>query len=43
MVEAGQLDPAAAVSETVLLVGATKRFEAMTGFETIGIPVIDEF
>lgn len=42
MVEAGKFDPAA-VSETVLLVGATKRFEAMTGFETIGIPVIDEF
>ncbi len=43
MVETGKLDPSLVVSERVGLDGITGKLEAMTGFETIGIPVVDRF
>ncbi|MFC7097704.1 zinc-dependent alcohol dehydrogenase family protein [Halobaculum marinum] len=43
MVQHGKLDPSAVVSETVALEDVNQKLEAMTNFETEGIPVIDEF
>ena len=43
MIEHGKLDPAAVVSETVSLAQTAEKLEAMTDFETSGIPVITEF
>ena len=43
MIEHGKLDPAAVVSETVSLDQAPEKLDAMTDFETSGIPVITEF
>jgi D-arabinose 1-dehydrogenase-like Zn-dependent alcohol dehydrogenase len=43
MVEAGSLDPSAVVSETVTLDDVPDRLAAMSDFETMGIPVVDEF
>ena len=43
MIEHGKLDPAAVVSETVSLAQTAEKLDAMTAFETSGIPVITEF
>ncbi|MDY6818574.1 MAG: zinc-dependent alcohol dehydrogenase family protein [Halobacteriales archaeon] len=43
LVDSGRLDPAAVVSETVPLEATSEKLDAMTDFETEGIPVIDEF
>jgi alcohol dehydrogenase len=43
MIEHGTLDPAAVVSETVSLERVPETLAAMTDFETVGIPVVDEF
>ena len=43
MVATGKLDPSAVVSETVALDDVNDKLEAMTDFETVGIPVIEEF
>jgi len=43
MIEHGKLDPAAMVSETVSLDQTPAQLDAMTAFDTVGIPVIDEF
>ncbi|WP_433631633.1 zinc-dependent alcohol dehydrogenase family protein [Halomicrococcus sp. NG-SE-24] len=43
MVERGTLTPSAVVSETVTLDDVPDRLAAMTNFETMGIPVVDEF
>jgi hypothetical protein len=43
MVEAGTLDPSAVVSETVTLDDVPDRLAAMSDYETVGIPVVDEF
>ncbi len=43
MIEHGKLDPAMMVSETVSLAQTSKKLDSMTDFETIGIPVINEF
>lgn len=43
MIDRGKLDPTAIVSETVSLERAPELLDAMTDFETTGIPVIDEF
>jgi len=41
MVEAGTLDPSLVVSDRVGLEDVTGKLEAMTDFETVGIPVVD--
>ncbi|QLG49668.1 zinc-dependent alcohol dehydrogenase family protein [Natrinema halophilum] len=43
MVATGKLKPEAVVSETIGLEDVNDKLEAMTDFETVGIPVIDEF
>ena len=43
LIEAGKIDPAAVVSETVSLEDISERLQAMTDFKTVGIPVINEF
>lgn len=43
LVASGKLDPAAVISERVPLERTAEKLDAMTEFETIGIPVIDEF
>ncbi|UPV98908.1 zinc-dependent alcohol dehydrogenase family protein [Halorussus gelatinilyticus] len=43
MVETGSLDPSAVVSETVTLDDVPDRLAAMSDYETMGIPVVDEF
>ena len=43
MIAGGKLDPASVISETVSLDEAPAKLEAMTTFDTVGIPVIDEF
>ena len=43
MVSTGKLDPSAVVSETVGLEDVSEKLAAMTDFETVGIPVVDEF
>jgi alcohol dehydrogenase len=42
-IERGKVDPSALVSETVSLEETPEKLDAMTDFETVGIPVIDEF
>ncbi|MFC4551198.1 MULTISPECIES: zinc-dependent alcohol dehydrogenase family protein [Halorussus] len=43
MVEKGALDPSAVVSETVTLDDVPEKLAAMSDYETMGIPVVDEF
>ncbi|QCJ46669.1 zinc-dependent alcohol dehydrogenase family protein [Haloprofundus sp. MHR1] len=43
LVASGKLDPSAVVSETVGLDDVPEKLDAMTDYETVGIPVIDEF
>lgn len=43
MVASGKLDPSVVVSETVTLEEVSAKLDAMTDYETEGIPVIDEF
>jgi len=43
MIEHGSLDPAAVVSETVSLDQTPQMLASMTNFDTVGIPVINEF
>ena len=43
MVEAGKLEPGRVVSETVGLEEVSDQLEAMTNYETTGIPVVDSF
>ncbi|MFC7045976.1 zinc-dependent alcohol dehydrogenase family protein [Halobacteriaceae archaeon GCM10025711] len=43
MVATGKLDPSAVVSETVALDDVSAKLDAMTDFETVGIPVVTEF
>jgi alcohol dehydrogenase len=43
MVDRGKLDPSAVVSETVALDDVPDQLASMNDFETMGIPVIDEF
>ncbi|MFC6835261.1 zinc-dependent alcohol dehydrogenase family protein [Halomarina ordinaria] len=43
MVATGKLNPSAVVSETVGLDDVSDKLEAMTDFDTVGIPVIDAF
>ena len=43
MVEDGRLDPSVVVSETVGLEDVSEKLAAMSDYETVGIPVIDEF
>jgi alcohol dehydrogenase len=43
MIEAGKIDPSGVVSETVALEDTSEKLQAMTDYETVGIPVIDEF
>jgi len=43
MVSTGKLDPSSVISETVTLEDVNEKLAAMSDFETVGIPVIDEF
>lgn len=43
MVEHGKLDPGAVVTDHIGLEDITAELEAMTEYETIGIPVVDQF
>jgi len=43
MVATGKLDPAAVVSETIGLEDVSDTLDAMTNFDTVGIPVVDSF
>ncbi len=43
MVSTGKLEPEKVVSETIGLEDVSDKLEAMTDFETVGIPVIDTF
>ena len=43
MIAGGKLDPASVISETVSLDDVPAKLDAMTTFETVGIPVIDTF
>jgi alcohol dehydrogenase len=43
MVATGKLNPSAVVSETVGLDDVTDKLASMTDFETVGIPVVDQF
>jgi len=43
MVKTGALEPAAVISETAPLEDTPEKLAAMTNYETVGIPVIDEF
>lgn len=43
MVDTGKLDPGAVVSETVTLADVSDKLASMSDFETMGIPVINEF
>ncbi|MFC7166370.1 zinc-dependent alcohol dehydrogenase family protein [Halospeciosus flavus] len=43
MVESGQLDPGAIVSETVSLDEVSETLDAMSEFDTVGVPVVTEF
>ena len=42
-IEGGRIDPAKIVSETVSLEETPEKLAAMTDYDTLGIPVIDEF
>lgn len=43
MVAHDRLDPSAVVSETVALEDVSEKLEAMSEYDTVGIPVIDSF
>jgi len=43
MVATGKLDPPAVVSETIGLEDVSDTLDAMTNFDTVGIPVVDSF
>lgn len=43
MIEAGEVDPSRVVSERVPLEATSGKLAAMTEYETVGTPVIDEF
>jgi len=43
MINTGKIEPARVVSETVSLERTTEKLKAMSEFDTVGIPVIDEF
>jgi alcohol dehydrogenase/NADPH2:quinone reductase len=43
MVEHGKLDPGAVVTDHISLDDVSDELEAMTDYETIGIPVVDQF
>ncbi|MBX0324405.1 zinc-dependent alcohol dehydrogenase family protein [Halomicroarcula sp. F13] len=43
LIRHGKIDPAAMVSETVSIEETGEKLASMTEFETVGIPVIDEF
>lgn len=43
MIERGKLNPEAMVTETVSLSDSAETLASMTDFDTVGIPVIDEF
>ena len=43
MVETGAVDPGAVVSETIGLDDVTAKLQAMTDYDTVGIPVVTEF
>jgi alcohol dehydrogenase/NADPH2:quinone reductase len=43
MVEEGKLDPTAVVTDHISLEGVNDELRAMTDYETIGIPIVDEF
>jgi len=43
MVENGELDPGAVVTDEIALEGVTDELEAMTDYGTVGIPVVSEF
>ncbi len=43
MIEAGKVDPSKIISETVSLEDTSEKLQAMTDYETVGIPVISEF
>jgi alcohol dehydrogenase/NADPH2:quinone reductase len=43
MVEEGTLDPTAVVTDHIPLEGVNDELQAMTDYETIGIPIVDEF
>ncbi|MFB6228669.1 MAG: alcohol dehydrogenase, partial [Halobacteriales archaeon] len=43
MVETGKIDPAAVITDRIALEDVSGTLDAMTEFETVGIPVIAEF
>lgn len=43
MVRTGKLDPSAVISETITLPEVNDTLEAMTAYDTVGIPVVTEF
>jgi len=43
MIATDKIDPSKVVSETVPLEATSEKLAAMTDYETVGIPVIDEF
>jgi alcohol dehydrogenase/NADPH2:quinone reductase len=43
MVRTGKLDPAAVVTDHIGLDDLNRELEAMTDYETVGIPVVDQF
>jgi alcohol dehydrogenase len=43
MVETGKLDPAAVITDRIALADVSATLEAMTEFDTVGIPVVEEF
>lgn len=43
MIASGKLDPSGVISETVSLEDTSEQLSAMTDYQTVGIPVIDDF
>jgi len=43
MVENGKLDPGAVITDEISLDGVTDELEAMTDYQTVGIPVVTDF
>jgi alcohol dehydrogenase len=43
MVGTGKLDPAAVITDRIALEAVSATLDAMTAFETVGIPVVEEF
>lgn len=43
LVATGKLDPSAVVSEAIGLDDVSTTLDVMTAYETVGIPVVDEF